>query len=82
MGHEAMAALDRQARRFGYRTWLEAETLQGSEPRVGDLTAVGLIKPGAEHPAFICAFIGGLHGDDFVDAIDECLDWLEAKAKA
>jgi hypothetical protein len=42
------------------------------------LSAVGLIKPGAEHPAFICAFIGGMKGDDYKDAIDECLDWLEA----
>jgi hypothetical protein len=73
-----MAALDRQARRHGYQTWLEAQPLLNSDPRRGELSAVGLIKPGAEHPAFICAFIGGMKGDDYKDAIDECLDWLEA----
>jgi hypothetical protein len=73
-----IAALDRQARRHGYQTWLEAQTLPNSNPRRGELSAVGLIKPGADHPAFICAFVGGMKGDDYRDAIDECLDWLEA----
>jgi hypothetical protein len=73
-----MAALDRQARRHGFQTWLETQVIPDSNPRRGDFTAVGLIKPGAEHPAFICAFIGGMKGDDYKDAIDECLDWLEA----
>jgi len=74
----AMDALDREARRHGYQTWLEAQTIPHSYPPRGELSAVGLIKPGAKNPSFICAFIGGLNGDDFKDSIDECLDWLEA----
>lgn len=78
---QAMDELHELAREHGFYSWLETSPVEGSYPPVSELTAVGVIRPGAKFPSYICAFIGGLHGEDFRFAIDDVMDWLESAGK-
>lgn len=73
-----MGELQVYADKAGYQTWLEIKPISDIFPPRSRVTAVGLIKPRAEHPEFVCGFNGGLNSPDFYDAVDECIDWLAA----
>ena len=76
----SLTTLDHLARKNGYYTWLETQSIPDANPPRGQVTAIGLVSVGETLPAYLAAFTGGLKGEDFEDAIDDCCDWMIDRA--